>query len=598
MRLKFKIVKLLFFFSFIVVPAHVATGQTDKKTAVVQVKFEGNQAFRDRRLLRTMITRPSSLFSKNYYHAEIFQEDLASLVSFYNRNGYLETTVSEHKVQIDTLKKSAKIYIKIEEGEITRIEGVSVFGNEFFDEATILANYKFRENDPFREEKIQEAKIAILTMYADNGFLEAEVVSEIKINAETHRALIDFLITEKCQYRIGDIAIKGNDKTKEKVIRREILFRPNTIVRYSQLLKSQRNLYMTGLFQSIFIRPQQSKTDSTQKDILVEVKDKESTEFNVLLGYGSVDKARGRLEAFSTNLKGTARKIGISTKLSYINQAVEATFTEPYTFGWRWKTDMGFKYDFLDEPDYNLHRVGGRMTVGRNIKDRSNISLKFRHDKTKLSAVKVAKVPDKLISNVRSLTLSMIFDNRDNMFNSTNGFFLEWSNEIAGSFLSGSDSFARTVWRVKYFMTLSQNMVGATALEVGWMNVIAGTKEIPLNERFYAGGPNSLRGFKYRLVGPQDINGVELGGQFKVVWNVLEIRNTIYKMVGAAVFLDVGNVWARARAFNLNDFRWSPGFGVRVNTPLGIIRLDYAINSDNKRNEPASMFYFNMGQAF
>ena len=164
--------------------------------------------------------------------------------------------------------------------------------------------------------------------------------------------------------------------------------------------------------------------------------------------------------------------------------------------------------------------------------------------------------------------------------------------------MSGTNSFVRSIGRFKYFKPIGRNYVLASAVEIAWMDVFACSKEIPLNERFYAGGPNSLRGFEYRSIGPLDINGVELGGFFKTIWNAFELRRSIYKMFGAAIFTDIGNVWENAIGFNWNDVRISPGIGLRVNTPIGIIRVDYGFNINKKSKEPNGMFYFNMGQAF
>ena len=136
------------------------------------------------------------------------------------------------------------------------------------------------------------------------------------------------------------------------------------------------------------------------------------------------------------------------------------------------------------------------------------------------------------------------------------------------------------------------------ASNTGWMDFFGTSKDIPLNERFYAGGPNSLRGFGYQLVGPLDKERDPIGGRLKVAWNVLEIRQSLYKMIGLAFFADVGNVWLGPKHFHFNDFRSCVGAGLRANTPIGIVRLDYGINLGPKEGEPQAKLYFNMGQAF
>jgi translocation and assembly module TamA len=130
------------------------------------------------------------------------------------------------------------------------------------------------------------------------------------------------------------------------------------------------------------------------------------------------------------------------------------------------------------------------------------------------------------------------------------------------------------------------------------MDAYGSSKDIPLNERFYAGGPNSLRGFGYQLVGPLDSDGDPTGGRLKLVWNLVEIRQAVYKMIGLALFADVGDILWQPEAFRLGNIRTSAGVGLRANTPIGIMRLDYGVNLKRKKGEPEAKLYFNMGQAF
>jgi outer membrane protein insertion porin family len=253
--------------------------------------------------------------------------------------------------------------------------------------------------------------------------------------------------------------------------------------------------------------------------------------------------------------------------------------------------------EYAEEPGFDFTRTGGRIEIGRSFAHRSSASLTYRQERVKLRRIKVRPVPEKYKTNLRTLALSLIYDTRDNLFNSTTGVYLEWTNEMAGSFLKGTDTFARSIGRAKYFHRLTASTLLAHSLEVGWMDVFGSSREIPLNERFFAGGPNSLRGFEYRLVGPLDDNDYPLGGRFKTVLN-MELRQGLYKWIGAVLFADMGNVWREMGLAHLDDIRFSPGIGLRLNTPLGIFRCDYGVNVDPKRDEASGRVVFNMGQAF
>ncbi len=573
--------------------------QAPAKLKVGSVTFQGNQSFSDRQLRKVMLTRPSRFLSRSYYYSDVLHDDLENLVLFYQQNGYLEAQITDTTVSTDTTKQVVDVRIFISEGELTRVEGVAVLGNTVFADSLLLQKIGIKLDDPFRRTRLQEAGLSLLTLYANQGYLEAEVVPDVRVNPENHRALIDIVIREKQQFTIAEINIDGLKKTQPKVVRRELLFHPGEVIKYSRLLESQRQLYLTGLFASIFVRPQASASeDSTKKDVLIELEESESIEFNVAAGYGSVEKARGRIEFFNTNWEGTARKFGLAAKASFISRSIEGSFTEPWTLGMPWRTDVNLLVEYLEEPGYNLNRIGGRFVVGRGFGKRSTFSVTYRHERAELSHVEVSPIPDDLESNLRSLTLSLIYDTRDNLFNSTRGVYAEWRNELAGSFLSGTDTFVRSVGRFKFFHRLRRSTIVGTALEIGWMDAYGSSKDIPLNERFYTGGPNSLRGFGYQLVGPLDDDGDPIGGRLKLVWNLVEIRQSVYKMIGLALFADVGNVWGQPEAFRLGDIRTSAGVGLRANTPVGMVRLDLSMNLKPKEGESETKLYFNMGQAF
>ena len=569
------------------------------KLKVIDLSFEGNAAFSEPKLLRTMITRPSGFLSPVYYYENIYNDDLNSLLSFYRRNGYLEARIIDQRVEIDSLRRQVQIQIKIEEGQVTNVDGISLFGNQHFNETQLMKLVKLKIGDPLQHDKIQDTRLRILTHYANNGFLDAEVSPEIKINYEAHRAYVDLMIVERAQFTIDQIVIIGLEKTKPGIVRRELLFKPDQIIKYSQLLQSQRKLYLTGLFQSVFIHPKPAASgDTTRKDIAIMIKENYTGEFNVTLGYGSIEKLRSRIEIFNTNLKGTARKIGLTTTLNFIHQGIEASFTEPWFLGKPWRFDANFRRSFFDEPGYDLDQLGGKFTIGRTFFERSNISVIYRYENNRLKNIRTTEIPDQFRSNLRTLKLTTIFDNRDNMFNTTRGVYLEWGNEMAGSFLSGTDTFVRTLGRAKYFRRLSDKTVFASSLEFGWMKKFGKSKEIPLNERFYTGGPNSIRGFPYRSVGPLDINRVEVGGNFKLVMNLCEIRRPIYKMFGGALFFDAGNVWRSFRTIHFSDIRIAPGLGLRIDTPIGIVRFDYGVNVFPRPGESVGAFFVSIGQAF
>ena len=243
---------------------------------------------------------------------------------------------------------------------------------------------------------------------------------------------------------------------------------------------------------------------------------------------------------------------------------------------------------------YNLNRIGGKLILGRKYHANA-ITLTYRHERSKLSDVQTEDIPEDLITNTRSLKLSFIRDLRDNLFNATKGLYFETSGELGVFYAAQNTQFYRLSSQVKYFYPLNELTVLALSAEIGFIEAQDGLSSIPLHERYYTGGPNSIRGFEYEKVGPLDSNRVPGGGRFKFVWNPLEIRRTLYKMIGGVIFLDVGNVWEKPEDVSLGDLRYSTGFGLRVNTPIGLGRVDYGFNPDSRKDEPGRAVLFQYG---
>ncbi len=576
-----------------------AAGQSNNRLTIRSLTFVGNRAFDSGRLKNLMVTRPASLFGSTHFYRAVLKDDLTNLIAFYQNQGYLDATITDTTLAVDKDKNAVDVKIAIDEGQLFLIHGITIFGNTVFSDSLLLTLVKLKEGEPCRRNLIYQGMLDMVSLYANHGYLEASIQPELKYNRELQTVLIDFTVDEGRQSTVGEIDVRGLKVTNRDVVTRELLFRKGDVVNYTKLLRSERSLYLTGLFESVFIRPGDfNDTLETSRPILVDIKEKKSGQFNVTAGYGSVEKASGRIELASTNLAGTARKAAVSLSGSFIKRAVAGSFTEPWTFGTRLQTDANSSYEFVEEPGFSYTRLGARLTVGKSFGQYTSATVTYRLENVRIRQVSIDNPPEDLKPHVRSLTLAVIKDSRDNLFDPHKGELIQWSNELAGAFLQGTNTFARSVLDLKKFVSVNRHTILCSGLEVGWMNYFGDSKDIPLNERFYTGGPTSIRGFDYQKVGPLDDGHDPIGGNFEIIWNVFEIRRAVYKMFGVVVFLDAGNVWPDIHAFRINDLRVSPGSGLRVNTPIGIIRLDYGINVDPRNDEPHQKLYFGMGQAF
>jgi outer membrane protein insertion porin family len=571
----------------------------EKKTLDVRdVRFEGNSVYSGGDLLKLMVCRPSGLFHSTEFRQQVFEDDLQNIVNYYHDNGYLQARILDSRVTVDSADEAVDLYIRMTEGVVTKIDSIRVDGNRAFSDTTLLYRVDLKSGQHLYTQKIHDGMLSMATLYADSGYLSATVTPEAQVDSNVHLASLSFHVKEGTRYSIESIAIRGLQHTNEHVVQRELLFRDGDVVNYADLLETQRRLYLTGLFESVFVRPD-SAEDPTKKVIVVELREKLAGEFNLGLSYGSVEKIRGKMQVQTANLAGTGRQLGSTILLSFIQQRAEGSFSEPWTFGTRWRTDINAYFELQQQPGYDIRRYGGTATLGHLLGRRSNVSLTYRLENGRLSNVKVV---DTLVQNfdpkVRSLTLTYKLDDRDDPFNTTSGTYTELNNELAGAFLQGNNTFVRTTARFKYFYSFDDATVLGTALQVGWMHAFGSTSTIPLSERFFAGGPNALRSFDYQRIGPLDPSNNPLGGTVEFIWNLAELRRAVYKFFGAVAFVDIGQVWGKPRDVRLNDIRISIGPGLRLNTPLGMARLDYGFNFFSRSGEASGKIFFSMGQAF
>ncbi|UCE08187.1 MAG: BamA/TamA family outer membrane protein, partial [bacterium] len=465
------LVKLFFKTTIILLILRVNFCYTQQKYKVEKVEIRGNENYSDRSIKKLMLTRKYNWLARNYYRPNLFRDDLDVITNFYINEGYLAAKINNFEVKLDSLEKKVDIEIQIDEGERTQIAGISFFGNHVVSDSILLKLIKSQINKPFKKGLLEGDTYKLLTYYADRGYIEAKVEPSLKLNAEKHQMLIDFNIKEGPQVKMGEFKISGTKKTKTPIILRELEFKKGEVYSYRKILKSQRQLYLTGLFTSVFIRPEEKSAEfQTVRNIRIEVDEKKNGELNFGVGYGTLDRIRGSVELLQNNLFGTARQAGLSAFASFIARRAELSLTEPWLFSTKTKADLNGFVEKREEPSYDLQRYGGKFTLGRRIGSYTNLNLAYRYEIVKLSTQvsPQALKPDEK-GNTRSLTLTIIRDSRDDIVNTTKGTFSSLDIESAGAFLKGTSTFIKFTIRQKYFYPIMKRLVIGTSITSGWM---------------------------------------------------------------------------------------------------------------------------------
>lgn len=585
--------------------AHAQNKQSQKNDAepqgrlVESIEIEGNNHISDASVKQSMYTKKSRWWNKHRFDVTVFNEDMRSIIALYNNRGYLDAKVSWDSTHVQTDR--VLLTVDVIEGPQSFIRQVLFENNQVFPDSRLRDEVKVREGQPFSYVKVTESTWSVVNLYAAEGYLDAQVNPEISIEGRDIDVI--FQLQEGNAIYADSIEIQGNEKTNIAVIRREIKIESGELITNEKLAASQKNLYRTGLFNSVTLTPVQDSAGSAgTRDVEIMLVESETGELNLGLGYGSEENIRVTAEILQGNFLGTGQRIGFRNRAGFRNYDLslrearsEFLFTAPYFLLASVQLDNSTYFQREIEKNYILNRIGTQLTFGRDIWLHSRIFSTTKIENNYFSRFDTASVLDTSNARIRSVDFNFSRDTRDNLFDPRYGSYMKVSTLVAGQFLSGTNSFVRFTADYRRYRTLTQRLSLAGNAYFGFLFETAGARGTPIYERFYAGGDGSIRGYRDRVIGPK-LNGDPIGGNFKFVLRG-EARLGIIKNLHTAIFLDIGNVWTDISAENLLNIKSGTGLGLRYKTPLGVVRLDYGFKIDKINNIDYGRFHFSIGQA-
>ncbi|MGE5197302.1 MAG: outer membrane protein assembly factor BamA, partial [Deltaproteobacteria bacterium] len=608
------------------------TVETDKETGKATVHFvvtenqrvriknifvEGNLAFSDGRILKLLKTKRAWLFNPGTLKEEVLKEDIERVKAFYRKNGYSDVEV-DYEVKSQAAKQFLDIDIKITEGKKYLVGNVTVNGSKEITEKEILSKIKECVPDKtFSQEALKEDIANIQSLYFDRGYIFAQIQESTSVNPDTKRVDIVYNITESEVAYVDKIKIRGNVKTRDVVIRRELRIRPGDRFDGDKLRRSKERLQNLGFFEEVSYDTENTSAPN-KKDLIVEVKEAKTGSFSFGGGYSTVDQLVGFAEIEQKNFDwknfpyftGAGQDLRFRASLGTISSGYELSFTEPWLFDY--PVSAGFDaYSREHKRDedvgygYDEKVTGGDLRLGRELTEYVRGDIMYRHDTIKITNITEDASQDlkkeEGTNVVSSMQFGLSFDDRDNVFDTTKGNLLTGSIEWAGGPLGGDKDFTKFFGRASHYFPLFRGSSLEIRGRAGVAKPYGDSKEISIYERFFAGGAYTIRGYDERSVGPVDpISKDPLGGEAMLVGNV-EYTYPIFNFLKAAAFYDVGNVWSKADDIGSGGFKSGVGLGLRIKTPIGPIRLDYGVplNKQSGSDEKSSgKFHFSMSQGF
>jgi len=585
------------------------------KLRITKIYFQGNDSFKSKRLLKLIKTRPDSLFTSGAFKEDVMEDDIARLKSFYQREGFLDVVVGySSEVQA---KGNIIITIDVAEGQKYTIGEISVDGNTIIDTADIIdAIEETVGGEAFSQIKIQIDSANIQSLYFDKGYIFAHILETTSIDPETGRVDVAFNCREGDIAYVGMINIIGNTKTKDVVVRREMRIDPGERFDGRKLRRSKDRLRNLGFFEEINYDIVESNIPG-KKDLVVEVKESKTGEFSFGGGYSTIDEFVGFVEIRQRNFDfqnwptftGDGQDLLLHAELGTVRENLQLSFTEPWfldyplSFGFdlykkvhKRESDIGYGYD--------EETVGGDIRFGKELTEYLRGNLVYRIEEIEISNVSsdaTNELRKEIGSNViSSLGLDLTLDKRDNPFDPTKGYMLSGFGEIAGGPLGFDKDFAKFVGKGSYDIPCPFGSVLEFRGRIGVVDAFGDSDEVPIYERFFAGGAYTIRGYNERKVGPIDpVSEDPIGGNSMVVANI-EYTVPVIEYIKLATFFDTGNVWSDVGDIGSGNFKSGIGLGLRVKTPIGPIRLDYGfpLNDEPGEEDKEGKFYFSFSHGF
>jgi outer membrane protein insertion porin family len=576
-----------------------------QRAFVRKVTFVGNRHLKSGQLKGVMKTQEKGWFSwftgSGILDEEVIDEDRKQVEALYAENGYIKAKIGRPDVNVSKDGKSIAITMQVEEGSLYKISNVAFSGDVIFDQAKMKQDLKSRTGQTFRS-SFYRADLATLTdLYQDKGFAFVDVAPLTQTNDEEKTVDLVFDVDKGSQVYFNRINIVGNIKTRDKVVRRELRVAEGDIFSGSKLKESKRRLTNTTYFKTVDLKTTKTEEpDQINMDVLVE--EKPTGTLSLGVGYSSYEKVLVTGSVSQENIFGTGKKIYLDASLSSITHLYNLTLVDPYIFD----KDLSAALNVFNTQrifsTYDYGGYGGSFSLTRPLTDYVSTTAKYRFESTSVTNIDASAGP--FIQNqagtkkTSSVTLALSKNSVDDVLNPSKGTVSSISVEVAGGPFLGDNDFIKSIATYGRYFPYKGGTAFFARGTAGTVRPYNG-KTVPVYERFFVGGINTVRGFKYGEAGPLDSATEDvIGALNELVFN-FEWIFPIYQPAGlkGVLFVDYGKGFDESDGF-FRSLRPTAGVGIRWMSPLGPIRLELGFNLNRKSGERGSVFDFTMGRAF
>lgn len=619
---------------------------------LLNISFSGNQYFSSPVLSGRLRLQTRSYAVRGKFSQRMVKDDADSILGLYQANGFLNASVKAQVID-DVKGKTGDltVHYDIVEGPQTKVAELKLEGNHTIDTKDLMEVIGSSPGEPYSESNVAGDRNNILALYYNDGFPDAQVEGQASEASEPNKENIAFKVTEGTRVNVLRVLLTGYEHTRYGVISREVQVKPGGPLREGDVVESQRRLYNLAIFNRVQIAPQNPDGSDPDKSVVVAVE--EGRRYTIGYGVGiEVQKLPGSgsnptgtslsasprviFEFGKNNVEGRGQSFSFKVRASTLQYRAVVSYTAPHFLANpHFNVQLtGYADKTQDVNTFNSERYEGAVQFVDTWSPQTSLLFRyfFRHVIVIASSLKIDPDEIPLFSQptlISGFGASWAHDKRNNAADASKGSYNSVDFSVAGKPIGSSASFMRLFVQNSTYHPFGRSFVFARALRFGVEHQFPDTTadEIPLPERFFAGGGQSIRGFGLNQAGPRDpTTGFPIGGLALLEFNQ-ELRFPLKlpyvgNRIGGTIFYDVGNVYTDlshitwrytpASPTNLNYLSHTVGAGLRYSTPIGPVRIDFGYqinpaefsftNSTTNQLEtqrlPHFQFFFNIGPVF
>lgn len=575
-----------------------------EKIYIKDITIEGNQAFSDSKILDQIQTGEhwfmSWLTESGLLDQLKIKQDTQLIQAFYADNGYLDAKVSDPVITQD--EEWLYINFKVSEGPRYRVGTVEMEGDDLGDRQTLLSLMKMREEKYVSRKTVRDDILKLTDHFAEKGYAFANIKPRF-LKAEGDRMDVIFDIEKGKLVYIDRIVIRGNSRTHDNVIRRELRIEEGGVFDAKALRLSNQALQRLQFFEEVNITPEPS-IDPNRMTVVIDVKERSTGTFSIGAGYSSADKLLFMGKISENNFLGRGDSLALSASLGGTSTHFNLGYTNPHVND----SELSWGFDAFhttrEYDDYTRESSGGGVRVGYPVWEKWRLYANYSLTNTDLSDVK--ETASYIIRNsvdihlTSAIKLSLVRDTRNLRFGATKGSRNVLSVKYAGGPLGGDAQFTKLEGSSSWYFPLFWNTSLHAKIAAGQVFENESGK-LPVYERFYLGGLSSIRGFKYAKISPIDTETKERIGGDKMWYTNLEYIFPLLKTQGinGLIFFDTGKVLSDMEDLNTSDdIKKAVGAGINWLSPMGPLQFVLGYNLDPAENEDDSVFDFSIGGSF